>query len=126
MSLASLLALAAAVIAAYMVGFWIASLLLRDVSIVDLGWGLGFVVVAWSVWLADQPTSPRAIALLALPTFWGLRLSGYLAWRNWGEEEDRRYAKMRERHGKNFWWISFLYGLRTTGGPSCGWLVCRW
>jgi steroid 5-alpha reductase family enzyme len=49
-----------------------------------------------------------------LTTLWGCRLSGYLAWRNYGKGEDRRYAKMREKHGPRFWWISLLtvFGLQ--------------
>ena len=34
-------------VAVYMFAFWLVSLLLRDVSIVDIGWGFGFVLIAW-------------------------------------------------------------------------------
>jgi len=37
-----------------------------------------------------------------LASVWGLRLSGYITWRNRRRGEDRRYAAMRERHGPRF------------------------
>lgn len=108
MTLPWLLLIAAGVIAGYMLGFWLVSLPLRDASIVDIGWGLGFVVVAWVALFASGASGPRAWLLLSLVTVWGLRLAGYLAWRNHGKGEDRRYGKMREKHGSNFWWVSLL------------------
>ncbi len=114
MTLTSLLLLAAASISLYMVAIWLASLPLRDVSIVDIGWGLGFVMVAWVAYLATQAQGPRSVLLVALPTIWGLRLGGYLAWRNHGKGEDRRYVSMRNKHGDKFWWVSLLtvFGLQ--------------
>jgi steroid 5-alpha reductase family enzyme len=35
-------------------------------------------------------------------TVWGLRLSAYLTWRNWGKGEDWRYRRMRERSPRGF------------------------
>lgn len=36
-------------VAVLMVAMWFLSLLLKNASIVDVGWGIGFVVVAWAV-----------------------------------------------------------------------------
>lgn len=108
MSLTALMLLAAGVIALYMLGFWLVSLPLRDVSIVDIGWGLGFVLTGWTTFIASDSNHPRAILLLVMVTLWGIRLSAYLAWRNHGQPEDRRYAQMRAKHGDRFWWISLL------------------
>lgn len=41
--------LAALVIAAQMILLWLVSIPLRNISIIDIGWGIGFVLVAWSV-----------------------------------------------------------------------------
>lgn len=79
---------------------WLASLALRDASLVDRFWGAAFVALAW--WYAFLGGAPRplaALVLLVLVTVWGLRLSLYLTWRNWGKGEDYRYAEMRRRHG---------------------------
>ena len=42
-----------------------------------------------------------------LLTVWGLRLSGYITWRNWGDGEDARYTAMRDRR-PDVWWIRSL------------------
>lgn len=85
---------------------WLASLWLRDASIVDPFWGLGFVVLAWVALLRSGATGWRPWTLTMLATVWGLRLSLWLAWRNWGHGEDRRYAAMRAKHGAGFAWVS--------------------
>ncbi len=95
------------VIAVLMIALWLLSLALRDASVIDPGWGLGFVLVAWAEWLRDDSNLP--VALLPLVTIWGLRLAGYLFYRKLKEpSEDRRYKSMREKHGGNFWWISLF------------------
>ena len=95
-------------IVAMMTLVWLLSLIRRDASIVDPFWGAGFVLVAFlAVWL-EFPPSNRAILIVALTTLWGLRLSLFLLWRNWGHSEDRRYQAMRQHHGSRFWWVSLF------------------
>ena len=79
---------------------WVASLVRRDAGIIDLFRSLTFIVAA-IVYASttDAPSGVRTTLTLALVTVWGLRLSGYLTWRNWGEPEDYRYLRMRERGG---------------------------
>ena len=87
---------------------WLISLRLRNVAVIDCFWGMGFVLVAWvSMLINDQPVL-SSILIAILTTAWGLRLSIYLTWRNWGEPEDRRYAAMRDRRGEAFKWTSYL------------------
>ncbi|MCG8585925.1 MAG: DUF1295 domain-containing protein [Pirellulales bacterium] len=81
---------------------WLISLLRSDASIVDLFWGLGFVFVAWLTWWNHRGSERTSILLLTMVSLWGLRLSGYLAWRNWGKPEDYRYQAMRAKHGPRF------------------------
>ncbi len=80
---------------------WLWSLRRRDVSIVDLFWGIGFIVIGWRT-LTVSDASSLSYLLVTMVTIWGVRLSGYLTWRNWGKQEDPRYARMRERWGKWF------------------------
>jgi steroid 5-alpha reductase family enzyme len=40
--------------------------------------------------------------VLCLVSLWGLRLAAYLAWRNRGHDEDRRYQAIRRRNEPNF------------------------
>ncbi len=91
-----------------MLVLWLLSLFKRDASIVDPFWPAGFVISAWrTVWLADPPGA-RPWLLVGMTTVWGLRLSGFLLWRNWGEPEDYRYAEMRQKHGSRFVFVSLL------------------
>ena len=93
---------------------WGVSLFIGDSSIIDPFWGAGFVMVAWLSFGLVSGSSPRSLLIAILVSLWGLRLSGYLAWRNWGQPEDYRYAAMRERHGKLFPLVSLLtvFGLQ--------------
>ena len=88
---------------------WIVSLPIRNVTVVDSLWGLGFVLTAWlSFFIVDEGYAGRQWLVTLLTTFWGLRLSIYLSIRNWGQGEDPRYAKWRIASGTKFWRISLF------------------
>lgn len=100
-----------------MVGMWLLSIKLRNVSIVDIGWGLGFVLVmgvTHGVSLMHGEWNCERLILPIVIGIWGLRLSGYIAWRNVGHGEDYRYREMRERNGSRFVWSSLwrVFGLQ--------------
>lgn len=105
---ATAMLVAAATIAVLMLVTWVVSLPLRNASIVDLIWGLGFVLVAWAVRLTVDGNPARQWLLVAMVTIWGLRLSVYLTWRNHGAGEDYRYQAMRRHWGPRFWWVSLF------------------
>ena len=67
-------------------------------TVVDTTWGLGFVAVAAAAYATatalDIGNPTVRLVALVLPAVWGLRLGGYLAWRNHGKGEDPRYADM--------------------------------
>jgi steroid 5-alpha reductase family enzyme len=87
---------------------WVVSIIVRNVSIVDLFWGFGFVLTAGFYFLKTEGFEPRKIVILILVAVWGLRLSLYLAWRNIGEGEDYRYKEFRKKYGSRYWWVSFF------------------
>lgn len=91
-----------AAIAVLMLGTWLVSLALKNASIVDIVWGLGFVLVAWVSHFVGDGLDARKWLLTVMVSVWGLRLAGYLAWRNSGHGEDFRYRAMRKRHGARF------------------------
>ena len=105
---ASALGTSAIVIAALMVGTWLVSLAIKNASIVDIVWGLGFVAVAWAVRLTEDGVVARQNLLVAMVSLWGLRLGGYLFWRNHGNGEDYRYRAMRKHWGARFPIVSLL------------------
>jgi len=87
---------------------WVASLLLRDASIVDVAWGPGFAAIAAIAFARSSGPGARGSLLLAMAALWGLRLGIHLAWRNIGSGEDPRYAAMRRRHGARFARVSLV------------------
>ncbi|RME97198.1 MAG: DUF1295 domain-containing protein, partial [Chloroflexi bacterium] len=88
---------------------WLASLILRDASIVDPFWGTGFVITAWVYFSqAADLTSFRPWLVTMLVTVWGLRLSLHLLARNWGKGEDYRYQEFRRNGGPAWWWQSYF------------------
>jgi len=92
-----------------MTSLWIVSVIIKNVSIVDLFWGFGFVLAGWYYFMHTEGFEPRKIILMAMVTVWGLRLSGYLTWRNAGKGEDFRYRQFRQNYGeRRYWWVSFF------------------
>jgi len=106
--LSQLLPTTLAVILGLMLALWLASVVRRDASIVDAFWGAGFVVVVWICWALAPPERWRPLVLAWMATAWGVRLSAFILWRNWGHGEDRRYGAMRAHHGRRFWWVSLF------------------
>jgi steroid 5-alpha reductase family enzyme len=88
---------------------WIWSIFIKNVSIVDIFWGFGFVVVnAFYVFMTGG-LNARKILILTLVSIWGLRLAIYLAFRNIGKAEDFRYQEFRKNYGpKRYWWFSYF------------------
>lgn len=87
---------------------WLVSIRIKNVSIVDLFWGSGFAVVAcFTLWQVGGH-SLRGWWLTVLCSLWGFRLSIYLGIRNHGQPEDYRYAAMRSKREKSFWWSSLF------------------
>jgi len=82
-------------------GGWLLSLKKNNVTHVDIMWSLFFVLNALYFYSAFTP-SLRSTLILFLVLLWGLRLSVYLAIRNWGKSEDARYLKIRQNNEPNF------------------------
>jgi len=114
---------------------------IRDNSIVDIFYGLAFIVVCWGAWLYHGADHWRALLLLVLLTIWGVRLAIHLLLRKKGHGEDFRYRKFREDWGehvvvKSFFQIFWLQGmvvvaisapiLITIGSPGGGSAVLDW
>jgi steroid 5-alpha reductase family enzyme len=108
MTTAEVTAVTLGVIGAYMTLLWLASLALRNASIVDIFWGLGFVVSALTYYVLADGYDGRKFLVLLLVVLWGVRLSAHIGWRNRGHGEDYRYRAMRERAGPAFWWRSYF------------------
>jgi steroid 5-alpha reductase family enzyme len=74
----------------------------NNFSIIDIGWGQGFVFVVWLLMIFRMfflGANANAIGYLTLilTTIWGLRLSSHIGQRNHGKPEDKRYTAMRAK-----------------------------
>jgi steroid 5-alpha reductase family enzyme len=87
---------------------WLLSLRLGDASIIDVFWGIGFVVISALCVAAGDGSPGRRIVLAAMASIWGLRLAVHIGRRNHGRGEDARYARLRGRDGHRFW-LTSLY-----------------
>ena len=91
----------------YMTAWFLLALYLRNNSIVDIAWGLGFSVIALLTFMQSEKYM-RQILVTLLTITWGLRLSVYILMRNRGKDEDFRYKKWREQWGENWVLMSYL------------------
>lgn len=116
MTLTQLIAYAALAVLAYMIVFFIAALIKKDNSIVDIGWGAGFILVAVLTFFLQSEWMLRHVLVSGLVIIWGARLAVHIGKRNWGRGEDKRYAKWRREWGnwfilRSFFQIFLLQGI---------------
>jgi steroid 5-alpha reductase family enzyme len=81
---------------------WLVSIPRRDVSIVDSLWSLLFLAMLVTYLLLAPTPADRGYLVLFVVTVWAVRLSVFVTMRNWGEAEDRRYAKLRAANDPGF------------------------
>jgi steroid 5-alpha reductase family enzyme len=89
--------------------FFFLAQMLKDNSIVDIAWGLGFVLVAWFSFFYFPEIYFRKIIMICLVSLWGLRLAGYIMIRKRGKGEDFRYQAFRKKWNRFFHLKSYLY-----------------
>src|SRR5574339_1309669 len=99
--------LSSAIVLGLMTLLWLVSLLLKNAGIVDIFWGIGFIVIAWTAHSLASGYLPRKTLIATMTTLWGLRLALHIGIRNWGKPEDFRYAAWRAKNGPRWWCVSF-------------------
>lgn len=75
--------------------FFLVAVIRKNFAIMDIAWGLGFILIAMISYL-HYPISFKNAVLLMVTVTWGLRLAMYIFRRGKGKPEDRRYANLRE------------------------------
>lgn len=108
MSLSAYLLWSALAVFAYMTGLFVVALVRKDNSLADIGWGLGFILVAALTFFIEPGFTLRSLLVTGLVVIWGLRLAVYVFIRNTGRCEDFRYAKWRREWGRRFILRSYL------------------
>ncbi len=103
----SLFVLIPAIIILYMTLMFVLALILKDNSIADIAWGLGFIISAIVAFIYTPFYTTRQIIVTLLILIWGFRLAIHIYLRNKGRSEDFRYANWRKKWGKN--WIIRSY-----------------
>jgi steroid 5-alpha reductase family enzyme len=93
----------------YFTIFFILAQVKKNNGLADIGWGMGFVVVAFTslIYQGDYTLIPVTITLLV--TIWGFRLFFFLGLRNWNKAEDYRYVQMKEKWKTNLVLKAFIY-----------------
>ena len=88
---------------------WIVSVIITNVSIVDILWGLAYTTQVL-VYFFTHDYNLSNLAVMLVVGIHGLRLGVYIFIRNVGKEEDRRYVAFRNKFGgeRHYWWISFF------------------
>jgi steroid 5-alpha reductase family enzyme len=92
----------------YMTTIFLFALWLEDNSIVDVAYGLAFVLIGWVGLLLLGNGHTRQWLIVVLVTAWGARLAIHLFLKKQGKGEDFRYRQWREEWGDTFVWRSFL------------------
>lgn len=98
----------AAVLFCYMCALFVVALIRRDNGTADVGYGIGFIVLAAAVLSVSPVRSPFAPVLAALVLVWGIRLATRIYLKNRGKPEDFRYKAWRDAWGGWFLPRSFL------------------
>jgi len=100
------IAQAAILIFVYFTLWYIAAAVVKNASIIDIGWGLGFVMVAIAGFIKNITFASAVITFLI--AVWGLRLSYHIFKRNFKKPEDFRYANFRKEWGRTYYIRSFF------------------
>jgi steroid 5-alpha reductase family enzyme len=96
------------VVLGYMLCLFFISLKVKRNDIADVGWGIGFVVMAWVSYFVAGGMSIRGAIVCMLVTIWGIRLAWHIHSRNKGRPEDYRYLAWRNAWGRWFYLRSFF------------------
>ena len=84
---------------------FIFSIRLKDNSIVDVFWSIGFMIIAVVTYFEWKMELPQSIVTFLI-LIWGIRLSSHIGFRKILEKkEDARYALWREQWGN--WWYFY-------------------
>ena len=100
--------LVALVVFVYMTCVFCIALIKKDNSIVDVAWGIGYILITITGLFLRETITLNQICVSIMVCLWGLRLGAHIFFRNRGKGEDFRYRKWREEWGKYVVIRSFL------------------
>lgn len=92
----------------YMTAIFFLALYKKNNSLVDIAWGIGFILIAFYTLIHDDHFFSRQLLVTAMVFLWGIRLSTHIFLRNKNKDEDPRYARWRREWVNNFILRSFF------------------
>lgn len=92
----------------YFTTIFVIATVIKNNSIVDIGWGMGFVVGSLLTLLVTEEPTFLSYVIVIFISIWGMRLSLRLLKRNYGKPEDFRYAQWRKEWGDKVVPIAFF------------------
>lgn len=84
----------------YFTLWYFGTTLAKNSSLIDIAWGLGFILVSITTQFLYGNSS--TLIFVFLVGLWGLRLAYHIFLRNWGKPEDFRYTNFRNEWGKSY------------------------
>ena len=82
----------------FMVLMFTIAQIIKNNSIVDIGWGIGFILISISLLVTVTPLDAKDLIISAMIGVWGLRLALHIFLRAKGKPEDFRYAQWRKNY----------------------------
>jgi steroid 5-alpha reductase family enzyme len=91
-----------------MAALWLIYLFQHNAAIVDIGWGISFLITAWIYFFLGDGDLLKKLIMTAMATVWAGRLTTHLFLRYVPEKEDPRYTRLREKWGGDSSGVLFL------------------
>lgn len=91
----------------------------RRLDTVDTAWGMGFVLVAWTVYV-QQPKG-RSLLIALIVSVWGMRLANHIWQRSRSRGDDPRYLELSQKWRGSVWRRAYVSIFLLQGGLI--WLV---
>lgn len=99
-------------ISLYFLFWFILNTILKNAGLIDIAWGLGFVLLGFT----QYALYPSLLGLIpvSLVSIWGIRLAYHIGKRNINQEEDHRYQQFRRDWDRQYLIRSIfqIYGLQ--------------
>lgn len=91
-----------------MLGLWVVYYFQRNAGIVDIGWGVGFILAAWSYFFLGTGDFLKMLVISIMATIWAGRLTWHIFMRYTSDVEDPRYKTIRLKWGGDSTNLLFL------------------
>lgn len=79
---------------------WLVHLWFKNAGIVDVGWGIGFIILCGVYFVQSSALEARHALFFLMVALWGLRITLFLLKRLLHDrEEDKRYQRLRQEWG---------------------------